>query len=59
MADPNPVPGRELLLRVSVEEEDELLATGTGDITGVVPLSFKKLVQLGTLVAFGSESAES
>ena len=56
----DPVAGMEVVPKVAAEaEEDELLATGKGDTTGVVPLSFKKLVQLGTLVAFGCKPAES
>ena len=55
----DPVSGRELNPRVLFEGKDELLAISPDDTTGVVPLSFKKLVQLGTLVAFGSGSAKS
>lgn len=44
--------------RFLIKEEAGLLRSSTDDTIGVVPLSFNKLVQFGTLVAFGSESVK-
>lgn len=48
---------RALTPDVWVEEEVESPDSSPDETTGVVPLSFKKLVQLGFLVAFGSDPA--